>query len=94
MAQAADDAFLIEGILNPKYSDEVNKHNKHIPCGPKVNFMEGKDAAEKEKDGNDTVEMNKKSNDKAENKRIVTVMLYIPLIECFSAHLCKNKRQG
>ena len=71
MAEAADDAFLIEGIFNPKYSDEVDECNKHIPCGPKVDFMEGKDAAEKEKDGNDTVEMNKKSNNKAENKRFL-----------------------
>jgi len=94
LAEAADDAFLIKGILNPKYSDEVDEHNKHIPCGPKVNFMEGKDAAEKEKDGDDTVEINMKSNDKAENKRIVMAVLYIPLIECFSAHLCKNKHQG
>jgi len=75
LAQAADDAFLIEGILNPKYSAEVNECNKHIPCGPQVNFMVGQDAAEKEKEGNDTVEMNKKSNNKAENKRIVTAVL-------------------
>jgi len=91
LAQAADDAFLIEGILNPNYSCEVDKCNKHIPCGPKVNFMEGKDAAEKEKDGNDTVGMNKKSNDKAENKRIVTAMLYIPLIECFFCPLVQKQ---
>jgi len=41
LAQAADDAFLIKGILNPKYSAEVNERNKHIPCGPQVNFMVG-----------------------------------------------------
>jgi len=91
LAEAADDAFLIKGILNPKYSDEVDEHNKHIPCGPKVNFMEGKDAVEKDKGGNDTVEMNKKSNNKAENKRIVTVMLYIPLIEHFFCPLVQKQ---
>jgi len=83
MAQAADDAFLIEGILNPNYSGEVNERNKHIPCGPNVNFMEGKDAAEKEKAGKNTAKMVNKSTDKAEKKRIVTVVLYIPSIELF-----------
>ena len=72
----------------------MKKCNKHIPCGPQVNFMVGKDATEKEKEGNNTMEINKKSNDKAENKRIVTVVLYIPSIEHFFAHLCKNKLQG
>jgi len=56
-----------------------------------VNFMEGKDTAEKDKGGNDTVEMNKKSNDKAENKRIVMVMLYIPLIEHFFCPLVQKQ---
>jgi len=91
LAQAADDAFLIEDILYPKYSAEINERNKHIPCGPQVNFMVGKDATEKEKEGNNTMEMNKKSNDKAENKRIVMVVLYIPSIERFFCPLVQNQ---
>jgi len=91
LAEAADDAFLIKGILNPKYSDEVDKCNKHIPCGPKVNLMDSKYAAQKEKGGNDTVEMNQKSNDKSENKRIVTVVLYIPSIERFFCPLVQKQ---
>ena len=51
LAKAADDAFLIKGIVNLKYSAEVNERNKHIPCGPQVNFMEGQDATEKGKEG-------------------------------------------
>ena len=91
LVQAADDAFLIKGILNPKYSDEVDKCNKHIPCGPKVNLMDSRYEAQKEKGGNDTVEMNQKSNNKSENKRIVTVVLYIPSIERFFCPLVQKQ---
>ncbi len=91
LAEADDDAFLIKSILNPKYSDEVDEHNKHIPCGPKVNLMDSKYEVQKEKGGNDTVEMNQKRNEKAENKRIVTVMLYIPSIERFFCPLVKKQ---
>jgi len=92
MAHAADNAFLIEGILNPNYSGEVNERNKHIPCGPNVNLMEGKDGAGKKRAGNITAKMdNKTSNNEAEKKRIVTVVLYIPSIELFFCPLVQKQ---
>jgi len=37
---AADNAFLIEGIINVKNPPkEVNEQNKHIPCGPKMYYV-------------------------------------------------------
>jgi len=36
----ANDAFLIEGILNVKDPpEEINERNKHIPCGPQMNYV-------------------------------------------------------
>jgi len=45
---AADNAFLVEGILNVNNPpEEVNERNKHIPCGPKMNYVkEGKGDSE------------------------------------------------
>jgi len=40
LGRAANDAFLIEGILNVKNPpEEINERNKHIPCGPKMNYV-------------------------------------------------------
>ena len=40
---AANDAYLIEGILNSKNPPcEVSEHNKHIPCGLDMKFVDGK----------------------------------------------------
>ena len=43
LGEAANDAYLIEGILNSKNPPcEVLEHNKHIPCGSEMNFVDGK----------------------------------------------------
>jgi len=91
LGEAADDAFLIEGIFNPDYTGEVNERNKHIPCGPRMNFMEGKVGALKDNTDNNTVEIYNKSNDNAEEKSIVTVVLYIPSIERFFCPLLQKQ---
>jgi len=37
---ASDNAFLVEGIMNVKNPpEEINERNKHIPCGPKMNYV-------------------------------------------------------
>jgi len=65
LGEAADDAFLIEGVLNLKNPPpEVNEWNKHIPCGPEMNYWKGCNPAAKE-------------------QKIVTVILYIPLVGYF-----------
>jgi len=56
-----------------------------------MNFMEGKVGAVKDKADNDTVEIYNKSNDNAEEKSIVTVVLYIPLIEQFFCPLLQKQ---
>jgi len=91
LGEAADDAFLIEGIFNPDYTGEVNERNKHIPCGLKMNLMQGTVGAVKDKADNDTVEIYNKSNDNAEEKSIVTVVLYIPSIERFFCPLLQKQ---
>jgi len=43
LGEVADDVYLIEGILNTKNPPcEVSEHNKHIPCGLEMNFVDGK----------------------------------------------------
>jgi len=42
LVQAADDAFLIEGILNLKNPPkEVNEQNKNILCGLQMKYVKG-----------------------------------------------------
>ncbi len=49
LGEAANDAFLIEGVLNLKNPPpEVNEWNKHILCGPEMNYWKGSDPAAKE----------------------------------------------
>jgi len=37
---ASDHAFLVEGIMNVKNTpEEISERNKHIPCGPKMNYV-------------------------------------------------------
>jgi len=41
LGQAADDAYLIEGFLNLKRCpEEFSDHNRHIPLGPKMNYVD------------------------------------------------------
>ena len=56
-----------------------------------MNFMEGKVGAVKHKADNNTVEIYNKSNNEAEEKSIVTVVLYIPLIEHFFCPLLQKQ---
>ena len=49
LGEAADDAFIIEGVLNLiNPPPEVNEWNKHIPCGPDMNYWKGTDPSAKE----------------------------------------------
>jgi len=46
LGMAADDAFFIEGYLNTTNPpQEVNKHDKHVPCGPDMKFLHAKHLA-------------------------------------------------
>jgi len=49
LGEATNDVFLIEGVLNLKNPPpEVNEWNKHIPCGPEMNYWKGSDLVAKE----------------------------------------------
>ncbi len=43
LGEVANDAYLIEGILNTRNPPcKVSECDKHIPCGPEMKFVDGK----------------------------------------------------